>query len=52
MNEKGTKSKEDGYSREYDAYYDKKTMEWTEPKCGDLKCEFCAYRPDTAEGMK
>ena len=43
-------SKERGYSEKYDAYYNKKTMEWLEERCTDPECEFCAYRPPTAIG--
>jgi hypothetical protein len=34
------------YCAEYDAYYDCKTGEWLEEKCGDINCEFCNERPD------
>ena len=34
------------YSEEYDAYYDQETNEWTEPKCDDPACEYCAKRPE------
>lgn len=36
------------YSEKYDAYYDESTGEWTESKCDDPTCEYCANRPDKA----
>ena len=36
------------YSMTYDAFYDAKTREWTEPKCSDRECEFCSNRPELA----
>lgn len=37
--------KDFAYSAEYDAYYNHKTNEWTEPKCSDPGCEYCTKRP-------
>jgi hypothetical protein len=34
------------YSKEYDAYYNQKTNEWTESKCDDPTCEYCINRPE------
>ena len=34
------------YKRKWDAYYCIDSLEWVEKKCSDLKCEFCANRPD------
>lgn len=34
------------YSEEYDAYYNQKTNEWTESKCDDPTCKYCANRPE------
>ena len=34
------------YSKEHDAYYNQTTNEWTEPKCDDPACEYCATRPE------
>ena len=34
------------YSEKYDAYYDEETGEWTESKCDDPTCEYCAERPE------
>jgi hypothetical protein len=33
------------YSSRYDAYYETKTRKWTEPKCKDKDCLYCAKRP-------
>ncbi|KAA0542164.1 hypothetical protein FZW96_21420 [Bacillus sp. BGMRC 2118] len=35
------------YYEDYDAYFCPKCNFWTEKKCGDTKCDFCAKRPDT-----
>ena len=40
------------YSPEYDAYFDKHSFEWIEDKCSDPFCEFCALRPNNAEGLR
>ena len=37
------------YSEQYDANYNGITREWTESKCDDPTCEYCANRPDKAE---
>jgi len=34
------------YSDKYDAYYCATCDIWTEKKCKDITCEFCATRPD------
>ena len=34
------------YSEQWDAYYDDVTNEWTESKCDDPTCEYCAGRPE------
>jgi hypothetical protein len=34
------------YSKQYDAYYNPTTNEWTESKCDDPNCEYCMNRPD------
>ena len=38
-------SPETEYSEKYDAYFNKKTGEWLESKCGDKNCEYCGKRP-------
>jgi len=32
----------------WDAYYDKRTMEWLEPACSDPACDYCKDRPEKA----
>ena len=34
------------YSEQWDAYYDEARNEWTESKCSDPTCEYCAGRPE------
>jgi hypothetical protein len=34
------------YSHTYDAFYYEETMEWLEPKCEDINCDFCMNRSD------
>lgn len=41
-----------GYSKKYDAYFDRETGAWLEKKCGNQKCEFCANRPNNAYGQQ
>lgn len=43
---------ENGYSEEYDAYYDKATGEWIEGQCSDPDCEYCKDRPPRATKPK
>lgn len=37
------------YSEKYDCYYNSITFEWLEEVCGDVDCEFCSGRPETAK---
>lgn len=39
------------YSEQWDAYYDETTNEWTESKCSDPTCEYCAGRPEKPMNM-
>ena len=34
------------YSEKHDAWYDPFTNEWSESKCLDPECEYCANRPE------
>ena len=38
--------KDIAYSKKYDAYYNKATNEWIDPRCCDRSCEYCANRPE------
>jgi len=37
--------REKHHCEKYDAYFNPKTGEWLEPKCGSDECEYCSKRP-------
>lgn len=39
-------SSEKQYNDQYDAYYCELCNQWLEEKCYDVKCEYCAERPE------
>jgi hypothetical protein len=45
IDDKEIDKKNIAYSKQYDAYYNQVTNEWTESKCDDPNCEFCRRRP-------